>query len=59
MSKDGYELMCVPLAYFAQVYKEVNDLELTEKDLCFMYEQKICRFVEPLFKDIRSSEEVA
>ena len=48
MSRDGFEIMCVPLFYFAQVYKKVNGLELDERDLCFMYEKQVCKFLEPL-----------
>jgi len=48
VSKEGIELMCVPLVYFAQAYKKVNGLELDERDLCFMYENQVCKFLEPL-----------
>jgi len=48
INKEGSELMCVPLVYFAQAYKKVNGMELTENDLCFMYEQQVCKFLEPL-----------
>ncbi len=48
INKNGYELMCIPLVYHAQIYKAYNDMPLNENDLVFYYENQVCRFLEPL-----------
>lgn len=48
----GYEIMCVPPYFFAQVYKYINNLELNDKDLSFFFENQICKFTEPLNFDM-------
>lgn len=48
------KIMCVPVNYFAIVYKLLNNLELKEEDLHFGYEGIDCRYCERfrLIKDI-------
>lgn len=48
INKPGYEIMCVPMVYFAQAYKKYNNLEIKDMDLSFYYEHQICRFMNPL-----------
>lgn len=48
INKDGYELMCVPLVYHAQIFKRYNHIEINENDLVFFYENQVCKFINPL-----------
>jgi len=48
INKQGYELMCIPLIYHAQVFKKYNKLSLNKNDLVFFYENQVCKFIEPL-----------
>jgi hypothetical protein len=48
INKTGYELMCVPLVYFAQVYKQYNNLQIEDNDLLFYYENQVCKFANPI-----------
>lgn len=48
INKKGQELMCIPLVYYPQIYKNYYGLELNDYDLCFFYENQVCKFLEPL-----------
>lgn len=57
VNKTGYELMCIPIVYFAQIFKKYNDIQLEDNDLLFYYENQICKFINPLnFKSEDKSE---
>ena len=45
-----YEFKCVPKEYFPQVFKKYNNIELDDKDLYFIHNGELCKFVNPLFK---------
>lgn len=42
--------MCVPVVYFAQIFKIYNNLEINDYDLSFFYENQVARFLQPLNK---------
>lgn len=42
--------MCVPVVYFAQIFKIYNNLEINDYDLSFFYENQVARFSQPLNK---------
>ncbi|HHX68324.1 MAG TPA: hypothetical protein GX708_09775 [Gallicola sp.] len=50
INKPGYQLMCVPIVYFAQIFKIYNNLEINDYDLSFFYENQVARFSQPLNK---------
>lgn len=45
-----YEFKCVPKEYLPQVFKKYNNIELDDKDLYFVHNGELCKFVNPLFK---------
>jgi hypothetical protein len=48
INKSGYELVCVPIIYYAQAHKMYNGLEINDYDLSFFYENQVARFLETL-----------
>lgn len=56
LNKPYFELMCVPVVYYAQVYKKAIGKELNDMDLCFYYEHQICKFLKPLDFDESDSD---
>lgn len=48
INKTGFELMCVPLVYHAQVYKKFKGMEIIDNDLLFFYENQVCKFLNPI-----------
>lgn len=58
VNRPRYELMCVPLYYYPQVYKKYNDIELNDYDLSFFFENQVARFVKPL-KESRNENELS
>ena len=48
INKTGYEIMCVPVIYFAQIYKLYNNIDLNDYDLTFFYENQVAMFLKPL-----------
>jgi hypothetical protein len=52
----GYEIMCVPIVYFAQAYKMYNKMDINEYDLSFFYENQVARFLKPL-TEMESNDE--
>lgn len=48
INKPGYELMCVPIVYHAQVYKIYNNFEINDYDKVFFYENQVAQFIKPL-----------
>lgn len=56
VNKQGYELTCVPLFYFSQVYKMYNNLKLNDYDLSFFFENQVAKFIKPL-EELRKENE--
>lgn len=48
LNKEGYELKCIPLVYFAQIFKQYHNLTINDNDLVFFYENQVCKFLQPL-----------
>lgn len=48
INKDGFELMCIPIVYHAQVYKKFKNLQIEDYDLLFFYENQVCNFLNPI-----------
>jgi hypothetical protein len=46
--KEFNQLMCVPVDYHAQVYKKYYGLEICDYDLCFWYQNQVCKFINPI-----------
>lgn len=39
---------CIPVQYYAQVYKLLNGMVINDNDLTFYYEHEVCKFLKPL-----------
>lgn len=46
LNKEGYAFSCVPAMYFAQVFKRYNNMDIEDKDLVFVHENKLAMFLE-------------